>query len=94
MGNDFVDGVPVLMIPQGDVIAPVSKEEDDTLTFDDHMATLDAMIGLTEIKQKVKEHALYLKFFKNETKHGLSGRRTCQLVFGFLRAIPVQAKQR
>ncbi len=70
VGNDFTDGVPILMIPQGDVIAPVSKEEDDTLTFDDHMATLDAMIGLTEIKQKVKEHALYLKFLKMRQSTG------------------------
>ena len=53
-GNDFVDGIPVLLVPQGDVVTPIQKPEDDLMSFEDHMAKLDAMIGLKEIKRKLE----------------------------------------
>ncbi len=69
-GNDFVEGVPVLLVPHGDVIAPAQKPEEDLLSFEDHMAKLDAMIGLKEIKTRVREHAQYLQFLKLRQDQG------------------------
>lgn len=69
-GNDFVDGAPVLLVPQGDMVTPIQKQEEDLLSFEDHMARLDAMIGLKEIKKKVRDHAQYLQFLKLRQDQG------------------------
>lgn len=70
VGTDFADGATVLMVPSGDTITPVQKEEDDGLSLEDHLSRLDAMIGLSEVKKRVREHALYLQFLKLRTDQG------------------------
>ncbi|MBK8699588.1 MAG: AAA family ATPase [Saprospiraceae bacterium] len=67
---EFIEGPTGLMIPVGDAANLVKVELDDGLSFDDHMASLDAMIGLTEIKKRIREHAQYLQFLKLRQSHG------------------------
>jgi len=62
VGDDFEGGDPAIFLPYEDHVAREKQEADDGATFEDVMAQLDNLVGLTEIKRKVKEHAQYIKF--------------------------------
>lgn len=81
--SDFVEGNAVVMIPFKENAAILKSDEDDALTFEEHMQKLDAMIGLNEIKKKVRDHAQYLHFIKLRQSHGFkeNGETSLYLVF-------------
>lgn len=68
--NDFIEGKTNLILPQLVGTNYVTQLNDDNLTFEDHMKSLDAMIGLNQIKNRVKEHAKYLQFLKLRMDNG------------------------
>jgi SpoVK/Ycf46/Vps4 family AAA+-type ATPase len=68
--TDFIEGPSILMVPSTEQDLVISPIEDDGITFDELMAKLNAMIGLSEIKKKVNEHAKYLQFLKLRQKNG------------------------
>ena len=81
-GNDFVDGIPVFRA-SGRRSHPIQKPEDDLMSFEDHMAKLDAMIGLGEIKKKVRDHAQYLQFLKLRQDQGISNKMLPIFIWSF-----------
>lgn len=62
VGDDFEEGSPDVHLPYEEFSAPFDDEINSDETFEEVMAKLDALVGLQEIKTKVKEHAQYIKF--------------------------------
>ncbi len=46
-------------------------DESQNLTFDELMLKMDALVGLDEIKKRVREHSLYLQFLKLREQKGI-----------------------
>jgi len=69
--EDFEEGEVEAQVFHSDGVDFLLQEETDTLTFEDVMIKLDAMVGLNSIKQKVREHAMYIKFLKLRQVKGL-----------------------
>ncbi len=70
VGEVFEEGsVPVLM-PDGFTPLVLEEEEDLNLSFDELMVNLDDLIGLTDVKQKVRDHANYIKFLQLRENKG------------------------
>lgn len=60
--EDFVEGVLPVHLHGGSLASVLMPDEDLTVSFDEAMAKLNKMIGLTKIKQQVLEHSEYIKF--------------------------------
>ncbi len=64
VGDDFVEGVGHVQLPNRMKPLYLENDEDAALSLDDIMARLNALIGLHPIKKQVSEHAQYLKFIQ------------------------------
>ncbi|MEO0041169.1 MAG: hypothetical protein RL329_617, partial [Bacteroidota bacterium] len=64
VGEEFEEGLLAINLPNQ--IAPILVESEDTpdQTFEDVMIKLDSLIGLREIKLKVRDHAKYIQFLQ------------------------------
>lgn len=68
VGNEWEEGSNPAWLPHTTAtLLPVSEEGGK---FEEVLQRLDALIGLTEIKQKVREHAQYLKFLQLRREKG------------------------
>lgn len=70
IGDDFLEGNPIVYLTENKLLTqPVEGDviEED---FDELIDHLDRLIGLSDIKSKVKEHALYLKFISLRKEKG------------------------
>lgn len=68
VGDEWEEGNNPVWLPYGTApLMPVSEENEK---FEAVLQRLDALIGLTEIKQKVREHAQYLKFLQLRREKG------------------------
>lgn len=68
--DEFEIGSPPVYLPDrsGPVIfAPVEDLEE---SFEEVMSKMEALVGLTEIKQKVREHARYIQFLQLRKEQG------------------------
>ncbi len=71
VGDDHLTGLLPLHVPKEDKNLIIDPEEiDGELTFKDVFSRLDEMIGLEEIKSKIKDHAQYLKYLKLRKEKG------------------------
>jgi SpoVK/Ycf46/Vps4 family AAA+-type ATPase len=75
VGNAFEDGIPLLNAPLYPTTLPLQPVfEEETQTFilgsDDVMQHLQSLIGLSQIKKKVQDHAQYLKFLQLRQTRG------------------------
>ncbi|MEL6635690.1 MAG: AAA family ATPase [Bacteroidota bacterium] len=70
VGDYFEEGVAPVLLPDRHTPVILSPEVDQSQTFEDVMAKLDALIGLTDIKQKVRDHANYIKFLQLRKEKG------------------------
>ncbi len=68
VGDDWEEGTNSVWLPTvgSTVLAPSEESE----TFEAVLERLDALVGLSEIKQKVREHAQYLKFLQLRREKG------------------------
>lgn len=68
--NEFEEGFAPVLLP--DLNAPVVfiPEPEPQQSFEEILARLDAMIGLEQIKQKVRDHAMYLQFLQLRKEKG------------------------
>jgi SpoVK/Ycf46/Vps4 family AAA+-type ATPase len=64
VGEEFEEGLMPINLPNQ--VAPILVEAEDTpdQTFEDVMGKLDSLIGLREIKLKVRDHAKYIQFLQ------------------------------
>jgi SpoVK/Ycf46/Vps4 family AAA+-type ATPase len=72
IGEDFEEGASPVMLPNRPDSVQEEPEEDAELTFEDVMMKLDALIGLREIKQKVRDHAKYIQFLQLRKDKGFN----------------------
>ncbi|KAA3622441.1 MAG: AAA family ATPase, partial [Bacteroidetes bacterium] len=71
VGEDFEEGIAGVILPQQQ--APVILTPDlteDKMTFEEVMAKLDELIGLTDIKKQVRDHAKYIQFLQLRKQKG------------------------
>ena len=83
VGDDFEEGKPTLYFPfndSNDAELDVQKNEE---TFEDLQLKLESLVGLDKIKEKVKEHAQYIKFLNLRREKGFdeSGKINIHSVF-------------
>jgi SpoVK/Ycf46/Vps4 family AAA+-type ATPase len=70
VGEEWEDGVNGIWKPDtGGQLYALSAQEDAS-TFEDVLLKLDALIGLNDIKQKVREHAAYIQFLQLRKDRG------------------------
>ena len=72
VGEVFEEGNVPVLLPDG--FSPlVLDEEEVNLSFDELMVSMEDLIGLTEVKQKVRDHANYIKFLQLRENKGFQG---------------------
>lgn len=69
VGENFEEGIPVVSTAGGVEGLLIGKDE-TALSFHDVYDQLHQLIGLTEIKKKVLEHAMYIDFLKLRKEKG------------------------
>lgn len=62
VGDEFLEGTSIVTLPNKTV--PITTTDTDEESFEDVFERLNALVGLSDIKQKVKEHAQYIEFLK------------------------------
>ncbi|HEX5625725.1 MAG TPA: AAA family ATPase, partial [Saprospiraceae bacterium] len=71
VGFDFEEGIPPITLPHASDPITLPGQEPDESELEDVLIELDQLIGLTEIKRKVKEHAHYVKFLQLRQEKGI-----------------------
>ena len=64
VGEDFVEGIAPVQLPSKSKPLILIPDESIHQSFDELVFKLDALIGLTEIKKQVKDHARYIQFLQ------------------------------
>lgn len=70
VGNDWEEGANTIWLPEKGVQALPHPEKEEFDSFEEVMSKLDALIGLTEVKSKVREHAQYIQFLQLRKEKG------------------------
>ncbi len=70
VGTEFEEGSTPVMLPNRPDQILIETEDDSESSFEDVMMRLDALIGLREIKQKVRDHAKYIQFLQLRKEKG------------------------
>lgn len=76
VGETFEEGVPQVFLPNHSSPVYFSPTEEITESFEELMSKLDALVGLSEIKQKVREHARYIQFLQLRKNAGFEEKET------------------
>ena len=66
----FVEGIAGVLLPNRQTPIILMPDEDVNLTFEDVVQNLTSLIGLTDIKVKVREHAKYIQFLQLRKEKG------------------------
>ncbi len=64
VGDEFVEGIVPVQLPNGMMPLQLAQDETVNQSFEEVMASLNALIGLTDIKQQVLDHAKYIQFLQ------------------------------
>ncbi len=75
VGEDLEEGANGVWLPNKggmQALPELSEADDDTETLESLMTTLDALIGLSEIKYRVREHAQYIQFLQLRKDRGFA----------------------
>lgn len=64
IGDEFVEGVGQVQVMDHMKPLFLDMEQDDHLSLEEIMQSLENLIGLNQIKRQVKDHAQYLEFIK------------------------------
>ena len=70
VGEDFEDGISGVILPDRHTPIVLTPETDANSTFEDVMSKMDNLIGLSEIKEKVRDHASYIQFLQLRKEKG------------------------
>ncbi|MBK8518722.1 MAG: AAA family ATPase [Saprospiraceae bacterium] len=69
VGDEYVDGQPDIQIPNRGLTSYINEESGEE-NFEEVFDKLGKLIGLFEIKQRVRDHARYLEFLKIRKEKG------------------------
>ena len=83
IGDDFEEGIAGVLLPSQQAPVILSAEPDYGETFEEVMSKLDNLIGLTDIKERVRDHAQYIQFLKLRKEKGFDENEdiNCHSVF-------------
>jgi len=65
-------GIPAVKLPHKKQLMVMAPNEDFGETFEDVLAMLDQLIGLDEIKKRVRDHAKYIQFLQLRRDRGIA----------------------
>lgn len=68
--EDFEEGIPGVILPDNQSTTILTDPNDDKLLFHQVFDEMDKLIGLHDVKRKVKDHAQYLQFLKLRKEKG------------------------
>ena len=68
--EDFIEGVAPAILPDRHKPEVITREEEANQTFEEVMESLDSLIGLSAVKQKVRDHAKYIRFLQLRKEKG------------------------
>ncbi|MEM9822087.1 MAG: AAA family ATPase, partial [Bacteroidota bacterium] len=68
--DEFIEGIAPVLLPNQHKPVILTPETDLNQTFEDVMRKMDDLIGLTEIKAKVRDHAQYIQFLQLRKEKG------------------------
>ena len=68
--DDFIEGIAPAQLPNRKGPAIITQDDDDEKTFEEVMVKMDALVGLTAIKEKVRDHASYIQFLQLRREKG------------------------
>lgn len=72
VGQELEEGTNKVWLPDKGKHLVLEPEEEDTESFEEVLSKLDALIGLQDIKQKVREHAQYIQFLQLRKEKGFA----------------------
>ncbi|PPK86483.1 SpoVK/Ycf46/Vps4 family AAA+-type ATPase [Neolewinella xylanilytica] len=72
VSDESMEGSPKVYLPGRDHPVLLNAEGEDSEEFEHIMADLDALIGLQEVKQQMREHAVYIQFLQLRQKRGFA----------------------
>ncbi len=72
VGLEWDEGVNAVFLPDKGLQVFLQPDEEDTENFEEVLSKLDALIGLNEIKSKVREHAQYIQFLQLRKERGFA----------------------
>ncbi|MBB4077902.1 SpoVK/Ycf46/Vps4 family AAA+-type ATPase [Lewinella aquimaris] len=70
--DEAVAGNPSVYLPGSDRPVVLNSDDDESGTFEDIMVNLDALIGLHEVKQQMRDHAVYIQFLQLRQQRGFA----------------------
>jgi len=70
VGDEFVEGVAPVLLPKQTSAVVLTPDVEDNLSFDQVLVKLDNLVGLQQIKRKVREHAQYIQFLQLRKSRG------------------------
>ncbi|NJB85344.1 SpoVK/Ycf46/Vps4 family AAA+-type ATPase [Lewinella marina] len=70
VGDEAQEGTPQVYLPDSPRPVQLGPAEDGNETFEHIMSGLDDLIGLQEVKQQVRDHAIYIQFLQLRQKRG------------------------
>ncbi|MEM6965016.1 MAG: AAA family ATPase [Bacteroidota bacterium] len=62
--DEFEEGIAGVLLPNHQAPVVLTPDEDYGRTFEEVMSKLNNLIGLTEIKERVRDHAQYIQFLQ------------------------------
>ncbi len=68
--DEAAEGLPVVYLPGSDHPTLLPTEPEDADSFERIMGKLDELIGLQEVKQQVRDHAVYIRFLQLRKQRG------------------------
>lgn len=64
VGYEFEEGISNITLPHKSDPIQLPGHEIDTTSLDDVLSNLDQLVGLNDIKKKIRDHAQYVKFLQ------------------------------
>jgi len=64
IADDFEEGIAGVLLPHHRSPVMLAEQDDYGKTFEDVMGRMDNLIGLTDIKKQVRDHAQYIQFLQ------------------------------
>ena len=84
VGDEFEEGSNEVFLPNKDQLFQKPNIEELDLSFDELLKRLNALIGLTKIKRKVRDHAQYIKFLQLRKEKGFEEREPINVHSAFI----------
>jgi SpoVK/Ycf46/Vps4 family AAA+-type ATPase len=84
VGADWDEGTNGIWLPDQGKQLFLNSDADDAESFEEVLTKLDALVGLSEIKLKVREHAQYIQFLQLRKERGFVEKESINVHAAFI----------